>query len=124
MANILVVEDDSNNQRMLSYTLRKAGHEVRIAANGELGLLEIEKNKPDLIMLDVAMPVMDGLTMLRKLRAHSVFNGTPVIILTASGDDQERLITEEMGVSGFLTKPSSSRAILDLVQEIVQAGVK
>jgi CheY-like chemotaxis protein len=124
MANILIVEDDPNNQRMLSYTLRKAGHEVRIAANGVLGLYELERSQPNLIMLDVAMPVMDGLTMLRKLRAHHEFHSIPVIILTASGDDQERLITEELGVSGFLTKPSSSRAILDLVQEITQAGEK
>jgi CheY-like chemotaxis protein len=124
MANILIVEDDPNNQRMLSYTLRKAGHEVRIAANGELGLRELETDQPDLVMLDVAMPVMDGLTMLRKVRMHPAFHLIPVIILTASGDDQERLITEELGVSGFLTKPSSSRTILDLVQGIMQAGTK
>jgi CheY-like chemotaxis protein len=124
MANILIVEDDPNNQRMLSYTLRKAGHEVRIAANGELGLRELETKQPDLVMLDVAMPVMDGLTMLRKVRSHPTFHSVPVIILTASGDDQERLITEELGVSGFLTKPSSSHTILGLVQGIMQAGSK
>jgi two-component system chemotaxis response regulator CheY len=119
MASILIVEDDPNNQRMLSYTLRKAGHEVAIAQNGELGLTALEQNIPDLIMLDVAMPQMDGLTMLRHVRAHPLFHSTPVVILTASSDDHERLIAEEQGVSGFLTKPSSSRAILDLVNEIV-----
>ena len=116
---ILIVEDDPNNQRMLSYTLRKAGHEVSIAQNGELGLTALEQNHPDLIMLDVAMPQMDGLTMLRHVRAHKLFHSIPVVILTASSDDQERLIAEAQGVSGFLTKPSSSRAILDLVNAIV-----
>lgn len=119
MAMILIVEDDPNNQRMLSYTLRKAGHEVSIAQNGELGLTALEQNHPDLIMLDVAMPQMDGLTMLRHVRAHKLFHSIPVVILTASSDDQERLIAEAQGVSGFLTKPSSSRAILDLVNAIV-----
>lgn len=119
MAMILIVEDDPNNQRMLSYTLRKAGHEVSIAQNGELGLAALEQAQPDLVMLDVAMPQMDGLTMLRHVRSHRLFHSIPVVILTASSDDQERLIAEAQGVSGFLTKPSSSRAILDLVNEIV-----
>ena len=119
MPTILIVDDDSNNQRMLSYTLRKAGYEVLTASNGQMGLAALDAYPVDLAVADLAMPIMDGLTMLRRMRADERFNSIPVIILTASNNDQDRIIAEDIGVSGLLLKPVSSRNVLDVVKKVL-----
>ncbi len=119
MARILIVDDEPNNQRVLNYTLSKAGYETVIAANGETALSILKESDVDLAIIDFAMPVMDGITLLRHIRAISKFENLPVIILTGSGDDDERLLAEEVGIQGFLTKPSSSRMILDTVNSLL-----
>ncbi len=120
MPTILIVDDDPNNQRMLSYTLRKAGYEVRVAANGQLGLDTLHEFLPDMAILDLAMPVMDGMTLLRHIRADEHLRPVPVIILTASGDDMAHIAVQNAGANGFLTKPTSSRALIEMVQKILQ----
>ncbi len=124
MARILVVDDEPNNQRILNYTLNKAGHETITAANGEAALQLLDQYDADLAILDVAMPVMDGLTLLKHIRSVDKFEHLPVIILTGSGDDEERLRAEREGIQGFLTKPSSSKMILETVQGILNHGSK
>jgi CheY-like chemotaxis protein len=120
MASILVVDDDPNNQRMLSYTLRKAGYQVRVASNGQLALDALRQERADFAIIDLAMPVMDGLTFLRQVRADEDMHTLPVIILTASGDDEENHLAMQAGANGFLTKPISSSTILDMVQKMIQ----
>jgi len=122
MDPILVVDDDPANQRMLSYTLRKAGYAVHLAADGQLGLEALRREKASLAIIDIAMPVMDGLTLLRQIRADEQLRRTPVIILTASGDDEESAAAQRDGADGFLTKPSSSRAILEMVQKFASVA--
>jgi CheY-like chemotaxis protein len=122
MNTILVVDDDPNNQRMLSYSLRKQGYNVLIAANGQLGWEALEQHPVDLAILDISMPVLDGISLLRLIRTHPTLAHLPVIILTASGNDQELQIAEEIGVQAFLTKPSSSRVLLETVQTLVQTA--
>ena len=116
MSSILVVDDDPTNQHIMLYTLRKAGYEVRSANNGLLGLEALRKQPANLAIIDLSMPVMDGLTLLSHIRADEKLREMPVIILTASGDDDENAIAMQNGASAFLTKPSSSRTILDMVQ--------
>lgn len=122
MSSILVVDDDPNNQRMLSYTLRKAGYQVRVASNGQLGLEFLRQEHADMVIIDLAMPVMDGLTFLREIRADSALHNLPVVILTASGDDEEGAIAQQAGANGFITKPASSRAILEIVEKLVSSS--
>ena len=116
MTTILIVDDDPNNQRIISYTLRKAGYTVLLASNGQSGLDMLHTSEVDLAILDLSMPVMDGLSLLRLIRADKLINLLPVIILTASGDDQEVALAMQIGVRGFLTKPSSSRILLETVE--------
>ena len=119
MSRILIVDDDPTNQRILSYTLSKKGYETIIASNGEVALAILGHSDVDLAILDVAMPVMDGLTLLKNIRALEKFENLPIIILTGSGDDAERHRAERQGVQGFLTKPSSSKTIVDQVERLL-----
>jgi CheY-like chemotaxis protein len=120
MSTILIADDDPNNQRMLSYTLRKNGFEVRIAGNGEIALSMLTESPTDLAIVDMAMPVMDGLTLLRRMRSDAHLNQIPVIILTGSGDDYDRLQAEREGIQGFLSKPTSSKTVLEMVRRALE----
>ncbi len=119
MKTILIVDDDPNNQRMLSYSLKKAGYEVEAASNGQAGYDILKNNPISLAILDLAMPIMDGISLLKLIRETERIKTMPVIILTASGEDDELVIAEGIGVSGFLTKPFSSRLMLDIVASLL-----
>ena len=119
MKTILIVDDDPNNQRMLSYSLKKAGYEVEAASNGQAGYDILKNNPISLAILDLAMPIMDGISLLKLIRETEKIKTMPVIILTASGEDDELVIAEGIGVSGFLTKPFSSRLMLDIVASLL-----
>lgn len=116
---ILVVDDEPNNQRILNYTLNKKGYETITAGTGEAALELLKENTPDLAILDVSMPGMDGITLLEHIRAMPQFARLPVIILTGSGDDDERLRAERMGIQAFLTKPASSKTVLEVVGSLL-----
>lgn len=119
MPKILVVDDDFTQQRILGYTLKKSGYTVVGVYNGHDALRLLAEDSFDLVISDIAMPEMDGLTLLRELRNQAQFNHLPVIMLTASGQDQDRLLAQDEGANGFLTKPTSSRELLDTVHRIL-----
>jgi len=123
-ARILVVDDEPNNQRILTYTLNKAGYNSVAVADGENALKFINGETVHLAILDVSMPVMDGITLLRRIRAMPQYARLPIIILTGSGDDEERIRAEEIGIQGFLTKPASSKMILDVVASFLETNAK
>lgn len=116
---ILIVDDEPNNQRILTYTLNKAGYESIALGNGNNTLQWIQTNAPDLAILDVSMPDMDGITLLQHIRAMPQYSCLPVVILTGSGDDEERLRAEKLGIQGFLTKPTSSKTVLGLISNLL-----
>ncbi|MFN8433515.1 MAG: response regulator [Anaerolineales bacterium] len=118
-AKILVVDDEPNNQRILTYTLNKAGYESAAIADGENTLIWLTSNTPDLAILDVSMPGMDGITLLTHIRSMPQYSRLPVIILTGSGDDDERLRAEGLGIQAFLTKPASSKTVLEVVANLL-----
>jgi CheY-like chemotaxis protein len=121
---ILVVDDEPNNQRILTYTLNKAGYECTAIADGENTLRWLQNNLPDLAILDVSMPGMDGITLLSHIRQDNKFENLPIIILTGSGDDDERQRAEQLGIQGFLTKPASSKTVLDVVSGLLEHDPK
>lgn len=126
MAHILVVDDEPNNHRILNYTLNKAGHQTTTASNGEaaLALLNQAGFNLDLAILDVAMPVMDGITLLKHIRKMMKYEDLPIIILTGSGDDDERIRAEQIGIQGYLTKPAASKTILEVVNKFLNPHAK
>ena len=122
MATILVVDDNTTIVRMLTYTLQKKGYAVVSAFHGIEALERLAETPCDLVIADLTMPEMDGLTLLRHLRADPRYRDLPVIMLTASGQDEDRVVARSAGVDDFLTKPTSSRELLERVSELLGEG--
>lgn len=124
MAAILVVEDNLIVQRVLGHTLRQRQHVVTTADHGVHALERLAASPFDLVIADLMMPEMDGLTLVRHLRADDRYRQLPVIMLTASGDDADRIAARAEGVDDFLTKPTSSGDLLAAVDRALRgAGV-
>lgn len=115
IASILVVDDYVVTQRVLGTQLRKGGYEVTTASSGQEALCYLAQRNFDLAIIDVAMPEMDGITLLEKLRKEGSENQLPVIMLTASVLDEDRIRAQAAGATDFLTKPISSWELLDVV---------
>ena len=105
MPHILIVDDMPMHLEYLSEELESLGFEVSTAADGESCLQQITKRKPDLLLLDYAMPGMDGLTVLKLLRADDAYTGMPVILLTARKDIEDRVEGLDAGADDYITKP-------------------
>lgn len=119
MPTILVVDDSPVILRMLSLTLRRAGYTVLTAPNGEEALAWLSQHALDAMIVDLAMPGMDGLTLLRHVRANPVYQDLPIIMLTASGQEQDHRTARTEGANGFLTKPTSSSELLNTVEQVL-----
>ncbi len=107
MARILVAEDETYILKMLDFRLKSLGHEIIGAVDGGQALEFASKEKPDLILLDVMMPVMDGFQVLRRLKSQEAVKNIPVIILTAKGQEKDVLTGFEAGATDYVTKPFS-----------------
>lgn len=119
MAQILLVEDNPVIQRMYSHMLRRNGYTVVIAENGMAALAQIEAAPFDLVIADLTMPEMDGIELIQRMRSDQRFQQVPVIMLTASGQDEDRQRAHAAGVNDFLTKPSSSLEFLAAVKRLL-----
>ena len=119
MARILVVDDSAVVRRMLGLVLGDAGHEVSFAVDGQDGLETARAARPDLIISDLEMPVMDGIAFVRELKDQDPPSPIPVIMLTASGETDLHRAASDIGVDGFATKPVRSTEVMDLVQKLL-----
>lgn len=119
MAKILVVDDYAVTQRMLTYQLFKQGHQVMTASNGHEALESLRETDVDLMIVDLTMPGMDGLMVLRQLRATNRYSTLPIIMLTASGKEQDRRQAISAGVNAFLTKPTNTWQLADTVDNLL-----
>ncbi|MEO6835209.1 MAG: response regulator [Candidatus Tumulicola sp.] len=115
---VLVADDNPNLQKIISTNLELAGYEVATVSDGREALAKIEQNAPDLLLLDLMMPHMDGYEVARRVRSHanpSIAN-VPIIILTAKGETEDKLRGFEAGVDDYMTKPFGSRELLARVR--------
>ncbi len=110
---ILVVEDEPALQETLAYNLQKEGYEVEVAGDGAAGLAAARSHPPDLILLDIMLPGLDGFEVCRRLRQEM---NTPVLMLTAREDEIDRVVGLEVGADDYLTKPFSMRELLARVK--------
>ncbi|MEI7555016.1 response regulator [Candidatus Chlorohelix sp.] len=115
MSTILVVDDSLIIHRTLGFTLRKHGFEVLQALNGQEALTLLEKSTINLVISDLAMPRMDGMELLRRMRHDKNLEAIPFIMLTASGQDEDRITARKEGANGFLTKPASSSEVIQAI---------
>lgn len=116
MAKILLVEDDELNRDMLSRRLMRRDYEVVIAEDGEQGVAMASGEKPDLILMDLSLPVMDGWESTRRLKADPLTKSIPVIALTAHAMPGDREKSLEAGCDDFETKPVEFQRLLDKIE--------
>jgi DNA-binding response OmpR family regulator len=121
-ARILVVDDEPHIRRVLEAMLAKEGFDVVLAEDGEAGLARLAAADVDLVILDLLMPGASGLEVLAQIRADEVLHATPVIILTAKGQDTDREAAFAGGANDFMTKPFSPKRLVARIREILGAG--
>lgn len=109
---ILVVDDEEPIQELLKFNLENEGYNVLTAFDGPAALKIIEEKRPDLVVLDVMLPGMDGLEVCNQLRQNPKFRDLPVIMLTAKGEEIDKVLGLELGADDYLTKPFSPRELL------------
>ncbi len=116
-AKILVVEDDQTLQETLAYNLERQGYKITTTGNGRTALKLARKKEPDLIILDVMLPEMDGIDVCRILRKESA---TPILMLTARAEEVDKIVGLEMGADDYMTKPFSMRELLVRVKALLR----
>ncbi len=119
-ANILVVDDEPQNIRLLQIRLQTAGYTVLTATNGQEALERVQTDSPDLVLLDVMMPGMNGFEVCRRMRAEEATQFIPVVMVTALLDKEDRITAIEAGADDFISKPFDSHEVLARVRSLVR----
>lgn len=124
MANekILIVEDDKNMSKLVKYNLEKAGFETVLAENGRKALEIAEKTPIDLVILDIMLPEVDGLEVCKRIRNKDALGRLPIIMLTAKGEEVDRVLGFELGADDYMVKPFSPRELVLRVKAILKRG--
>jgi len=118
---VLVVDDDEDNIRIISTMLLARGYEVRLARTGRGAVESIRQQRPDLVLLDVMMPGMDGMQVLDAIRADPHLASLPVVLVTAKTEDQDLLNGYRAGAQYYVTKPFTSRQLLYAISLVLGA---
>jgi CheY-like chemotaxis protein len=118
---ILVVDDDPLIAKLLKEPLEKAGFSVKVASHGLEALQTVKDKQPDLIILDILMPMLDGFKTARLLKFDKRFKDIPIIVLTSRATEGERKIGEQVGANEFLLKPFRLPQVLDVVKRYLNA---
>ena len=119
MARILLVEDNELNQDMLGRRLQRKGHEVVLAVDGEQGVRMATEASPDLILMDIGLPVMDGWEAIRQIRANEALNHVPVIALTAHALTSDRDTSLALGCNDYDTKPVDFARLMGKIEALL-----
>ena len=119
MATILVVEDEPDVRRMVQLVLERAGHTVRLAGDGEAALADIAAHRPDVVLLDVSMPVLSGFEVLDRLKADPATASLPVVMLTARSDYDSVARAWKGGVDNYVTKPFDPGELAQVIAEVL-----
>ena len=117
---VMVVEDDADIRELLRYNLAQEGYAVEEAGDGAQGLKLIERRVPDLLVLDLMMPGMSGLELCRKLRAAPATVMLPILIVTAKGEEVDRILGLEMGADDYVVKPFSPREVVARIKALLR----
>ena len=117
---VLITEDEPNIVESLTFILRREGYDVSSALDGETALLRLQRDPPDLVILDVMLPKVNGFEVLKRSKADPALRQLPVMVLTAKGQAHDRRTAEEIGASAFITKPFSNRDIIEQVGRLTR----
>jgi CheY-like chemotaxis protein len=119
-ANILVVDDDASTRTLLEFILSSGGHEITLLNDGREALAYLKTNTPELIVIDVNMPVLDGIEVCSRIKKLPRFKKTPVIVLTSMNDAQTRVRAIDAGASEIVYKPLTGKNFLQTIQGFLQ----
>ncbi len=117
---ILVIEDESNIQELIKYNLEKNGYKVVLSDNGTSGLNEALANVPDLILLDLMLPGLDGLEVCKRLRADKRTRRVPIFMLTARSEELDKVLGLELGADDYITKPFSIKELIARIRSALR----
>ncbi|MEN9455859.1 MAG: response regulator [Neisseriaceae bacterium] len=116
---VLTVDDSASIRQMVAFTLKSAGYDVIEAADGNAGLAQAKSNNVQLVLTDQNMPGMDGLTLIKSLRALPNFKTTPILMLTTESSDAMKSQGRAAGATGWLVKPFDPQKLLEVVRKVI-----
>jgi phosphate regulon transcriptional regulator PhoB len=120
MKKILVIEDDRDIVELVRYNLEKEDYQVLAAGDGATGLAQLRKSAPDLLVLDLMLPKLSGLEVCKEVRRDAALNRLPILMLTARGEEADRVVGLELGADDYVTKPFSPRELVARVKALLR----
>src|SRR5437016_9928677 len=115
---ILIIEDERGLTEVLSYNLQREGYDVVVAHDGQEGLRKAQMQLPDLVLLDLMLPAMDGLEVCRELRGGERTRAVPILMLTAKAEETDQVVGFTMGADDYVTKPFHTKVLLQRVKAL------
>jgi DNA-binding response OmpR family regulator len=119
---IVVIEDEADILEVLEYNLRREGYQVRSSLDGEDGLGLVRRENPDLVLLDLMLPGLDGIEICRALKSDSVTSSIPIIMVTAKGEESDIVLGLGVGADDYIAKPFSTKEMLARVKAVLRRG--
>lgn len=119
MATIMTVDDTASMRQMISFTLNSAGHDVIQACDGEEAIKAAKDKKMDLLIVDVNMPKMNGIELVKQLRAMQDYKFTPILMLTTESQNSKRQESKTAGATGWIVKPFNPEQLLNVVKKVL-----
>lgn len=119
MARVLAVDDSVSLRRLVAATLTQAGHDVTEASNGAEGLEVAKKGTFNLVISDLNMPIMDGLTFIKQMRGLASYKFTPILVLTTEMDPEKKKSAKEAGATGWIVKPFDPEQLLTTIRKVL-----
>src|SRR4029453_6149589 len=120
MARILVGEDEKDLQEVLAYNLRQAGHVAIVVGSGREALTAVAEQRPDLLLLDLMLPDGSGFEICRRLKGETLTRDLPIVMVTAKGDEVDRVVGFELGADDYVVKPYSLRELLLRIDAVLR----
>jgi len=119
MAHVLTVDDSVSLRKLVAHTLTAAGHTVTEASQGQEGLALLKTKTFNLIISDINMPIMDGLTFIKNVRMIAAYKFTPILVLTTEMDPTKKKTAKESGATGWLVKPFDPEQLLNTIRKVL-----
>jgi len=116
----LIVDDSASMRQLVSFTIKDAGYDVQVAENGKDALAKLGGGKVDMVITDLNMPEMDGIELIKKLRAMPDYKFAPIIMLTTESQESKKQEGKQAGASGWIVKPFQPEQLLDVVKKFVK----
>lgn len=121
-ARVLITEDEPNIVESLTFILKRAGYDVSSVADGEAAVRRLRGDPPDVMILDLMLPKLNGFDVLKLVKTDTLLRSLPVLVLSAKGQAHDRQLAEEIGADAFITKPFSNRDIIDQIGRLYPAA--